>query len=161
MPLGDRPLVVVNSEAIEEQGAEPLGYAGIVDISEETNPRLISLFPQPAPPQGLGVRNFYERPGRFGPHNQHQQQYQDVLYHNENLVFLTYFNAGLRIYDISDERTPREVGFFLAPDPVERRGLLPATGLVTQSEDVLVDSRRNIFVTDKNHGIYVLNYNGI
>jgi hypothetical protein len=161
VPLGDRPLVVVNSEAIEEQGAEPLGYAGIVDISDETNPRLISLFPQPVPPQGLGVRNFYARPGRFGPHNQHQQQYQDVLYHNENLVFLTYFNAGLRIYDISDERTPREVGFFLAPDPVERRGLLPVTGLVTQSEDVLVDNRRNIFVTDKNHGIYVLNYNGI
>jgi hypothetical protein len=161
VPLGDRPLVVVNSEAIEEQGAEPLGYAGIVDISDETNPRLISLFPQPVPPQGLGVRNFYARPGRFGPHNQHQQQYQDVLYHDENLVFLTYFNAGLRIYDISDERTPREVGFFLAPDPVERRGLLPVTGLVTQSEDVLVDNRRNIFVTDKNHGIYVLNYNGI
>jgi hypothetical protein len=161
VPLSDRPLVVVNSEAIEEQGNEPLGYAGIVDISDETNPRLISLFPQPVPPQGLGVRNFYQRPGRFGPHNQHQPQYQSVLYHNENLVFLTYFNAGLRIYDISDERTPREVAFFLPPDPVERRGLLPATGLVTQSEDVLVDNRRNIFVTDKNHGIYVLKYNGI
>jgi hypothetical protein len=160
VPLSDRPLVVVNSEAIEEQGNEPLGYAGIVDISDETNPRLISLFPQPVPPEGLGVRNFYERPGRFGPHNQHQPQYQSVLYHNENLVFLTYFNAGLRIYDISDERTPREVAFFLPPDPVERRGLLPATGLVTQSEDVLVDNRRNIFVTDKNHGIYVLKYNG-
>ncbi len=161
VPLSARPLVVVNSEAIEEQGKEPLGYAGIVDISDETNPRLISLFPQPVPPQGLGVRNFYERPGRFGPHNQHQSQYQSVLYHNENLVFLTYFNAGLRIYDISDERTPREAAFFLPPDPVERRGLLPATGLVTQSEDVLVDNRRNIFVTDKNHGIYVLKYNGI
>jgi hypothetical protein len=161
VPLTNRRLVVVNSEAIEEQGAEPLGYAGIVDISEEKNPRLISLFPQPAPPEGLGVRNFYQRPGRFGPHNQHQPQYQNALYHNESLVFLTYFNAGLRIYDISDERTPREVGYFIAPDPRERRGLLPATGLVTQSEDVLVDSRKNIFVSDKNHGVYVLRYNGI
>jgi len=161
VPLSGRPLVVVNSEAIEEQGNEPLGYAGIVDISDETKPRLISLFPQPTPPKGMGVRNFFERPGRFGPHNQHQQQYQDVLYSNENLVFLTYFNAGLRIYDISDARTPREVAYFIAPDPLERRGLLPATGLVTQSEDVLVDRRGNIFITDKNHGIYVLRYNGI
>lgn len=48
-----------------------------------------------------------------------------------------------------------------AADPEERRGLLPATGLVTQSEDVLVDNRRNIFITDKNHGIYVLRFNGI
>lgn len=161
VPLNDRPLVIVNSEAIEEQGNEPLGYAGIVDVSREESPRLISLFPQPTPPEGMGIRNFYERPGRFGPHNQHQPQYQDVLYHNENLVFLTYFNAGLRIYDISDERTPREVGYFIAPDPIERRGILPATGLVTQSEDVLVDRRGNIFITDKNHGIYVLNYSGI
>jgi hypothetical protein len=161
VPLDKRPLVIVNSEAIEEQGNEPLGYAGIVDISDETRPRLISLFPQPVPPEGLGVRNFFERPGRFGPHNQHQHQHQAVLYHDENLVFLTYFNAGLRIYDISDERTPREVAYFIAPDPTERRGLLPATGLVTQSEDVLVDRRRNIFVTDKNHGIYVLRFNGI
>jgi hypothetical protein len=161
VPLRERPLVVVNSEAIEEQGNEPLGYAGIVDISDETKPRLISLFPQPTPPEALGVRNFYERPGRFGPHNQHQPQYQNVLYQNENLVFLTYFNAGLRIYDISDERTPREVAFFVPPDPRERRGLLPATGLATQSEDVLVDNRGNMFVTDKNHGIYVLRYNGV
>jgi hypothetical protein len=160
VPLQGRPLVVVNSEAIEEQGNEPLGYAGIVDISDELRPRLISLFPQPTPPPGLGVRNFYERAGRFGPHNQHQPQYQDVLFHDENVVFLTYFNAGVRIYDISDERTPREIGYFLPPDPQERRGLLPATGLVTQSEDVLVDRRGNIFVTDKNHGIYVLRHNG-
>lgn len=156
IPLNGRPLVIVNSEAIEEQGAEPLGYAGIVDISDEHNPRLISLFPQPIPPVGMGVRNFYERPGRFGPHNQHQPQYQRVLYQGEDICFLTYFNAGLRAYDISDERTPREIGYFIPPDPVVRRGMLPKTGLVTQSEDVLVDARGNIFVTDKNHGIYVL-----
>lgn len=156
VPLTGRPLVLVNSEAINEQGDEPLGYAGIVDIRDETRPRLITLFPQPQPPEGMGVRNFYDRPGRFGPHNQHQPQYQDVLFQDENIVFLTYFNAGLRAYDISDERTPREIGYFIPPDPVERRGPLPATGLVTQSEDVLVDARGNVFVSDKNHGIYVL-----
>jgi hypothetical protein len=38
--------------------------------------------------------------------------------------------------------------------------VLPKTGLVTQTEDVIVDSRENIFITDKNHGIYVLRFNG-
>ena len=161
VPLNGKPLVVVNSEAIEEQGNEPLGYAGIVDISDETDPRLISLFPLPEPPEGMGVRNFYERPGRFGPHNQHQPQFQDVLYQGEDLIFLTYFNAGLRAYDISDPRMPREVGYFLAADPTERRGPLPATGLVTQSEDVLVDHRGNLFVSDKNHGIFILGFEGL
>jgi hypothetical protein len=28
--------------------------------------------------------------------------------------------------------------------------------LVTQSEDVLVDARGLVYVTDKNHGLYVL-----
>ncbi len=160
VPLQKKPLVVVNSEAIAEQGDEPLGFTGIVDVSDETKPRLISLFPQPLPPPGADFKNFYERPGRFGPHNQHQPQYQDVLYQGEDLIFLTYFNAGLRVYDISDPRTPREVGYFLPADPTTRLGPLPATGLVTQSEDVVVDARGNVFVSDKNRGVCVLRFTG-
>jgi hypothetical protein len=159
VPLARRPLVVVNSEAIAERCDEPLGYVGIVDVSNEAKPRLISLFPLPHPPKGMGVRNFCQRPGRFGPHNQHQAQYQDVLWQEEELVFVTYFNAGLRVYDISDERAPREVGYFIPPDPEARRGPLPASGLAAQSEDVLVDRRGNVFVSDKNHGVYVLRFN--
>jgi len=159
LPLSKRPLVVVNSEAIAERGAEPLGFAGIVDIADERAPRLISLFPVPKPDPGMGIRNFYEWPGRFGPHNQHQSQFQKVLYQDESTTFLTYFNAGLRIYDISDERMPHEIGYFIAPHPQTRRGPLPQEALVTQSEDVVVDSRGNIFVSDKNHGIYVLRFN--
>jgi hypothetical protein len=158
-PLTGRDLVVVNSEAIAENCAEPLGYAGLVDIADETRPRLCSLFPLPRPPEGAPYRNFCEKGGRFGPHNQHQWQYQDVLLHDESLVFLTYFNAGLRVVDIGDERLPREVAWFVPPDPVERRGPLPKSRLVCQSEDVLVDARGNIYVSDKNHGVYVLRMN--
>lgn len=158
IPLQQRPLVVVNSEAIVEQCDEPLGFAGIVDIRVETKPRLISLFPLPEPPKDYPYKNFCQKPGRFGPHNQHQHQFQSCLYQNENIVFLTYFNAGLRAYDISDERLPKEIGYFLPPDPVKRLGPLPKTGLVTQSEDVIVDARGNIFVSDKNHGIYALRF---
>lgn len=155
-PLTARSLVVVNSEAIAENGGEPLGFAGIVDVRDETRPRLISLFPLPHAPEGAPFRNFFEKGGRFGPHNQHQWQYQETLLHDESLVFLTYFNAGLRVYDISDERQPREIAYFVPPDPVERRGLLPKSALVAQSEDVLVDARGAIYLTDKNHGLYVL-----
>lgn len=156
LPLTKRELVIVNSEAIVENCDEPLGYAGIVDISDETKPRLISLFPLPRPPEKAPYRNFCEKGGRFGPHNQHQWQYQPVLLHDENLVFLTYFNAGLRVFDISDERLPREIAYFVPPDPAERRGPLPQSRLVAQTEDVLVDARGYIYITDKNHGIYML-----
>ena len=156
LPLTKRELVIVNSEAIVENCDEPLGYAGIVDIKDENNPRLMSLFPLPKPPANAPYRNFCEKGGRFGPHNQHQSQYQPILMQDENLCYLTYFNAGLRVFDISDERLPREVAWFIPPDPLQRRGLLPKSKLVAQSEDVLVDTRGNIFVSDKNHGIYVL-----
>lgn len=158
LPLRDRELVIVNSEAIKEQCREPLGFAGIVDVSDEQAPALASLFPLPKPPGDAPYRNFCDKGGRFGPHNQHQWQYQECLYHDENLVFLTYFNAGLRIYDISDERLVREVGYFVPPDPAARRGVLPKSKLVAQSEDVIVDARGNIFVSDKNHGVYSLRF---
>ena len=115
-----------------------------------------NLFPLPEPPENAPWGNFCRKGARFGPHNQHQWQNQEVLLHDEDLCFLTYFNAGLRVYDISDARLPREIGYFIPPDPAERRGPMPATKLVCQSEDVIVDARGNIFVSDKNHGIYAL-----
>jgi len=155
VPLPARKLVVVNSEAIAENCDEPVGFAGIVDVADPRAPRLISLFPTPAPPAGAPFRNFCERGGRFGPHNQHQPQHQAALASVDDLVHLTYFNAGLRLVDISDPHLPREVGYFVPSDPTVRRGVLPRT-LVTQSEDVLVDARGFVYVTDKNHGLYVL-----
>jgi hypothetical protein len=40
-------------------------------------------------------------------------------------------------------------------DPVKRIGLKPSR-LVAQSEDVLVDLRGFIYLSDKNHGIHIL-----
>jgi hypothetical protein len=159
MPLPDRGLVWVNSEAIAEDCAEPVGFAGLVDVADERHPRFLSYAPLPAPPPGSPWKNFCERGGRFGPHNVHQPQHQPALQPVTSLVYLTYFNAGLRVVDIGDPRLPREVGWFVPPDPGTRRGRLP-TKLVAQSEDVLVDARGYVYLSDKNHGLYVLRYTG-
>jgi len=73
-----------------------------------------------------------------------------------DLIYLTYFNAGLRIFDIQDAHLPREVEWFIPPTPVKRLGPQPVTKLVTQTEDVLVDTRGSIYVTDKQWGLFVL-----
>ncbi len=39
-------------------------------------------------------------------------------------------------------------------------GPIPAS-LVTQTEDVLVDTRGNIYITDKQWGLFILRYTGI
>jgi hypothetical protein len=77
-----------------------------------------------------------------------------------DLIYLTYFNAGLRIYDIKNPRLPKEVGWFIPPTPTRRYGPLPYDNLVSQTEDVLVDTRGNIYITDKNWGIFILRYTG-
>jgi hypothetical protein len=160
IPLPDRSLAVVNTEAIAELSQEPYNFAGIVDISNETQPRLMSLFPPPVPPDDAPYPNFNTRGGRFGPHNQHHHHGSPHLYQSDQVVYLTWFNAGLRVYDISDPYLPRETGWFLPDDPTERRGLLPKTALVTQSEDVLVDARGYAYLTDKNHGLHVIRFTG-
>jgi hypothetical protein len=158
IPVPARDLLLVNTEAIAERQQEAYNFAGIVDISDEKNPRVMSLLPIPQPAEGAAYPNFSVRGGRFGPHNQHHPQGPE-LFADDNLMFMTWFNAGLRVYDISDAYLPREIAWYLPDDPTERRGLLPKT-LVTQSEDVLVDARGNIFFSDKNHGMHVVRLTG-
>ena len=77
-----------------------------------------------------------------------------------DLVYLTYFNAGLRIYDTSDPLLPREVGYFIPPEPRRRFGPQPQGSLVLQTEDVLVDARGFIYITQKNQGMWFLRFTG-
>ncbi|MGH3384423.1 MAG: LVIVD repeat-containing protein [Nocardioidaceae bacterium] len=155
VPVPERHLLLVNTEAIAELAEEPYNFAGVVDIRDESEPRLLSLLPLPAPAPDAPYPNFSRRGGRFGPHNQHHPQSSADLYQSDHLVFMTWFNAGVRVFDTSDPYLPREIAWYLPDDPTERRGMLPKT-LVTQSEDILVDARGTVFFTDKNHGIHAV-----
>ncbi|HEY5058921.1 MAG TPA: hypothetical protein VII51_07865 [Gaiellaceae bacterium] len=157
VPLPERQLVVINSEALNDRCREPVNFAGIVDVSDERDPVLISLFPTPVAPEGYTAPSFCSKGGRFGPHNQHQPQRQPCLQPVGDYIYLTYFNAGLQVFDISDPYTPRIAGYYIADDPKTRRGRLPVD-LVTQFEDVLVDRRGNVYVTDKNDGVSILRF---
>ncbi|MPZ74425.1 MAG: hypothetical protein GEU74_14575, partial [Nitriliruptorales bacterium] len=67
VPLGDRGLVVANSEAILENRGDPLNYAFVVEEKGDTY-RVISLLPVPVPNEGLGYSSYFDKGGRFGPH---------------------------------------------------------------------------------------------
>jgi hypothetical protein len=73
LPLWDRNLLYVNSEAIAERCNEALNFAGLIDNRNPAHPRLMSLFPLPVPPKGAPYKNFCEKGGRFGPHNVNQE----------------------------------------------------------------------------------------
>jgi hypothetical protein len=77
------------------------------------------------------------------------------------LIDVAWFNAGLRIFDISDARMPREVGYFMPP---ERPDLQAQSGVhaspIDWSEELAVDSRGNIFMNDDKWGLFMLRYTG-
>lgn len=153
IPYGD--VLIANSEMVTEDG-ENLPYTVAVDIKDPTAPRILSFFPAPVPEPQTGYRNYYEKGTRFSAHNQHQWQEQDCLLHDDSRVYLSYFNAGLRVYDISDPLSPHEIAYYVPEDPTVRRGVKPINALRTSFEDVIVDDRGYIYCTDKNYGIFVL-----
>ena len=73
------------------------------------------LSTQPAEPQAISTfdvpeGDFCTRGGRFGPHSSNES-FTPVYY--GRLVFLAYFNAGVRAVDIRDPFHPREAAFFI------------------------------------------------
>src|SRR5262249_17815474 len=109
--------VGITSEALREACDDPAGYVAAVDISDETDPILIALFPPPRPPEGYDAPSFCAKGGRAGPHNQHQQQGLACLAPNDQTVYLAHFNAGLQIYDITAPHDPHITGYYLPDDP--------------------------------------------
>ncbi|HLH67785.1 MAG TPA: hypothetical protein VKY90_01835 [Candidatus Dormibacteraeota bacterium] len=160
VPIAGQDLVIVNSEALAERCREPVGFAGFVDVHDPSRPILISLFPTPAPPKGAGFHSFCARGGRFGPHNQHIPTGEPHLFSEQDVCFLTYFNAGLRVFDVRDPYLVEEVAYIIPHDPMRRHGPLP-TELVVQVEDVLVDARGIVYFTEKNSGLYVAEWKGL
>jgi hypothetical protein len=157
VPLPGRDIVVINSEAPRENCDEPADYVATVDISDETDPILMAVFPPPRPPAGYDAPSFCAKGGRAGPHNQHQQQGLHCLAPNDRLVYIAHFNAGLQIYDITDPRDPHITGYYIPDDPKQRRGPIPSK-LVHQAQDVLVDRRGVIYMSEGNSGIYILRH---
>ncbi len=160
LPLWDRKLLFASSEASASHCAEGLNFAALIDNKDPAKPRLMSLFPLPKPPEGSPSKNFCEKGGRFGPHNTNQEIHLPDVEKPGNLIYLTYFNAGLRVFDIKDPIQPTETGWFIPPQPTKRLGPQPPDELVNQTEDVLVDTRGYIYVDDKHWGLFILKYTG-
>jgi hypothetical protein len=150
LPLPERRLVLGVCESIADDAAEDGDKRiWVIDVREERQPVVVSSFPRPRPPKGAPWADYAERPGRFGPHNVHENR--PGSFQSETLIFSTWFNAGLRIVDASDADRPVEVGHFVPP-PVPGRD-------APQSNDLYVDTDGLIYMTDRyGGGLDVIEY---
>jgi hypothetical protein len=162
LPLWDRKLLYASSEAMASGcDTDALSFAALIDNKDASKPRLISLFPVPRPPKNAPYKDFCDKGGRFGPHNVSQEIHSPDVAKPGNIMYVTYFNAGLRAFDISDPHLPTEVGWFIPPEhpgaPVHTG---PHASPINWTEDVLVDTRGNIYITDDKWGVWILRYTG-
>ena len=152
LPLPGRGLVVLADEATTANCAAGYAHTWIVDVREPSNPVSIATLPQPAEADYCAVG------GKFGPHNLHENR--PGLFQSENLIFATWHNAGVRVFDIGDQFRPREVGFCVPQAPERLVDIRPGAVPVTQSCDVCVDRDGVLYVTDTNAGLSVLEFAG-
>jgi hypothetical protein len=147
--LGGRRIAVAIDEedqaqsANEEEARRGRLHAGmsIFDVSDYSAVKPLSLFEVSELDSP-----FARTPGaRFGAHQFHERM-------AGTLVFAVWFSAGLRVIDLADPSSPREVGFFI-PEPVGGRS-------APQSNDVMLDQRGLIYVVDRHVGFDVLEFDG-
>jgi hypothetical protein len=134
LPLPGRGLMVATDEQQKDgPGAREL-FMHMLDVSGD-RVRYVSRFPAP-------VGDYAQRELRYGPHNFHENRAGS--YRSERLVFATYFNAGLRVYDLADPENVVEVAHWVSEAP-------PGSA-APQANDLFVDADHLIWVTDRGTG---------
>lgn len=151
LPLVDRDLLVLADEAVADHEADGRKHVWMFDIRSPENPVSISTFPIP------DEADYAAKGAHFGPHNLHENR--PGSFQSSSLIFATWQNAGIRVFDISDPYRPRETGA-LVPAPPERMIDRRPRPRVIQSADVFVDAAGLIYATDYNAGLSIIEYGG-
>jgi len=145
LPLFDPGLVIVSDEATAAAGADWPKLLWVVDVRDEANPVPISTCPLPP------VAEFAGRGGRYGAHNLHENRPAPGAWVSETIIFGSFFNGGVRGFDLSDPFRPEEIAYYVPAAPRGSR-----VGAV-QINDVFVDDRQIVYAVDRLiGGLYVL-----
>ncbi len=149
LPLLGRNLLVISDETTRDHAADYPKLVWVADASHEETPLIISSAPMPP------VAEFAGRGGRFGAHNLHENEPFGWSWRSEDIVFGSFFNAGVRAYDIQDPFQPKEVGAFVPPAPANSR-----VGAI-QINDVYVAADGVVYAVDRSGGgLYILQFEG-
>ena len=155
----ERDIVMIVDEQIRNACEEPRQMAWFVDVTIEAHPMVISNFQVP---EASG--EFCSRGGRFGTHASNESM-APIFY--KKIVFLSYFNAGVRAVDVRDPYHPKEIGYFIpAITAATDKRCVKLNGqdsckIAIQTNNVETDDRGYIYIVDRaNTGMHILELTG-
>jgi uncharacterized protein (TIGR03382 family) len=148
-------------------GLPPHGYPRILDISDETNPKIVSELQlevnDPAncaavvndPNLGLGYSSHY-----CGVDSTR----------DPTILACSFFEAGLRVFDIKDPAQPKEIAYY--KPPAQRKKLLPGSNLWSATADRMTDGtstqvrvradRNEVWFVSQDNGFQIVKFtNGV
>jgi len=145
LPLIERGYLIISDECVRDNGEDWPKLTWVVDARVESN--LVPIATLPLPP----VDAFIKRGGRYGSHNLHENLPGPCSFRSETLIFGTFFNGGVRAFDLTNPLQPKEAGYFVPAAPK----LAPKGS--AQINDVWVDENRIVYAVDRfGGGLYTL-----
>jgi hypothetical protein len=125
----------------------------MVDITND-KPMVVSTWQVP-------VGDFCTRGGRFGPHQNADTMNGKIHRYEDKIAWVAYFNAGMRVVDLSNPFSLREIGHYLPRTNERSHPLTKGQPTVIQMNDVDIDHRGLAYATDRvGTGLFILEYTG-
>lgn len=150
-----RDMIALVNESTANECREAPQMMYMVDITTETEPHGVSNY-HVKESEG----DFCQRGGRFGAHSSHENLNNP---YGNKVVFLAYFNAGIRAVDVRNPWSPRELGYYIprVNENTEER-CVTTDGVETcktaiQTNNLEVDDRGYIYAVDRaNSGMHIV-----
>jgi hypothetical protein len=141
----------------QDQSDAPVGAARIIDIADPENPVVVSHLRLEVHQPAARESSQQNDPGARSPVQGYAGHYCSVPRRTDpKLVACSMILSGLRVFDISDLRSPVEVGYFNRP-LTEQQPLNPtAEGAYAMSQPAWDVGRRQIWYSDGNTGFYAV-----
>jgi hypothetical protein len=156
---GMRDFILAVGETTANECTEARQMVRVIDATFETKMVGVSSW---TVPESSG--NFCARGGRFGTHSTNENM--TPIYYGR-VLFVAYFNAGIRALDVRDPFNPKEIAYFIPSVTTKTdkrcvgRGADERCKIAVQTNNVEVDDRGYIYIVDRaNTGLHILELSG-
>ena len=142
----------------QDQSEAPVGAARIIDVADPANPVIVANLRLEVHQPAARKTSQQDDPGAMSPVQGYAGHYCSLPRRTDpKLVACSMIASGLRIFDISNLRSPVEVGYFNRPvRPGSKPANPTAAGGYAMSQPAWDVAHRQVWYSDGNSGFYAV-----